>query len=249
MPADFFDELFGDRWRKLNWVLEEIAGDESEAIRWERRMGRDIAKAATEDMPIIQDPALGRYLIGIGSHLASRLKNKSWRFCFRPVDSTLPNAVALPGGFILVTRPILDLCEWDQDEVAFILAHEMGHVVRRHAKQRLVNSSLASLAATASPARGLVDLAVRKLVEKFVVGSYSRKREFEADGFAVALVKRAGFNPLGATRFLNRLFDESGIVENIENYFSFFMDHPPTKERIARIQETLEEPNRRKEKD
>lgn len=237
MPADIFDELFGDRWRKLNWVLEELTGDESQAIHWERRMGRDIARAATEDMPIIQDPAYGRYLIGIGNHLASRLKNKSWRFCFRPVESTLPNAVALPGGFIFVTRPMLDLCEWDQDEVAFILAHEMGHVVRHHAKQRLVNSSLVSLAATASPARGLIDVAVRSLVEKFTVGSYSRKREFEADDFAVALVKNAGFDPLGATRFLNRPSDESGIVEN---HYSFFQDHPPTKERIARIREALD---------
>jgi predicted Zn-dependent protease len=203
-------------------------------------MGRDIARAAIEDLPIIQDPAYGRYLIGIGNHLASRLKNKSWRFCFRPVESTLPSAVALPGGFILVTRPILDLCEWDQDEVAFILAHEMGHVVRHHAKQRLVNSSLASLAATASPARGLIDLALRNLVENFVVGSYSSKREFEADGFAVALASAAGFDPQGAVRFLNRFFDESGIVEKIDNYFSFFTDHPPTKERIARIRESLD---------
>jgi len=92
-----------------------------------------------------------------------------------------------------------------------------------------------------------MDLALRNLVDKFIVNSYTKKREFEADGFAVALVNRAGFDPQGAIRFLNRFLDESGNVEKTENYFGFFSDHPPTEERIAHIHETLETINRREQ--
>jgi len=121
-----------------------------------------------------------------------------------------------------------ELCEWDQDEVAFILGHEIGHVVKRHAKQRLAASTFASLATKASPARGLVDAALRKLLQTYVLNSYSKRREFEADGFGVGLAKSAGFDPQGAIRFFERLLDDS----KTDDSFDFFSGHPKMEARI-----------------
>jgi predicted Zn-dependent protease len=58
-----------------------------------------------------------------------------------PTQADEPGAFALPGGFLYVTRPLLEICGFDEDEVACVVGHEMGHVVRGHAMERITSPS------------------------------------------------------------------------------------------------------------
>ncbi|MHC4520721.1 MAG: M48 family metalloprotease, partial [Planctomycetota bacterium] len=85
-----------------------------------------------------------------------------------------PNAFALPGGFVFISRSIVELCQWDEDEVAFILAHEMAHVIKRHAIERIVTNSAISMASRAAPTRGVLGPWLQRVGIRFLETAYSR---------------------------------------------------------------------------
>ena len=92
----------------------------------------------------------------MGTRLTKRVVNKQRKFSFEIIEGTELNAFALPGGFIFVTEPILKLCEYNADEIAFILSHEMAHVIRGHAMERIISSTLTNVISRTSIARGAV---------------------------------------------------------------------------------------------
>jgi predicted Zn-dependent protease len=120
------------------------------------------------------------------------------------LNSPAINAFALPNGTIYVTRGLITLAN-DEAEIASVLAHEMGHVIARHAAIREEQARQAAVVARVvtdvldDPAAGALALAKTKLT----LANFSRAQELEADGIGVGISARAGFDPYGAARILS----------------------------------------------
>jgi len=236
MPGFFYSmgKLVGPKLRKTKWVWDSLTASPDEIIRAEYETGRDMAAALARQMPLDEDLDAARWLIGLGQRLVARLTNPNRRWAFHVVAGQVANAWALPGGFIFVTRPLLDLCERDPDEVAFVLGHEMGHVVRKHAFDRLVSSTLLTAASSAAPLGRLVTAQAAQLGMKLIQSAYTQDQEVEADAFGARLAASASFDPSAGIRTLQRLEAgrEQGVLPEVAAYFS---SHPATDLRIREI--------------
>ena len=107
-------------------------------------MGQQAAAEVEASLGLVDDADLQRYVQEVGATLAagSQRPNLPWRF--RVVEDATPNAFALPGGFIYVTRGMMNLME-NEAELASVLGHEIGHVTARHTVQQMSRSQLAQL--------------------------------------------------------------------------------------------------------
>ena len=157
--ANFFynlGRLVGPKMRKAKWVVSDLTGTEADAIAAEYQVGRDLAQSFLQQLAMEPDPAVQTILDDLGGRLTNCLKNRQRRFQFFAARSPELNAFALPGGFIFVMRPLLEFCYWDRDELAFVLAHEMGHVIRRHSIERLMASSIVQAGVGRLPVGGVL---------------------------------------------------------------------------------------------
>ena len=241
MPGFFYNlgRMVGPKLRKANWVYRSLAGTQAESIQAEHAVGRDLARAFAQQLESEPEPAVGELLEQLGTRLAACLRQKEWRFRFVPVRGPEVNAFALPGGFIFVTRPLLDLCRWDHDEIAFILGHEMGHVVSRHAIDRIMtNSFLSGVLSRLPVGGGLVRPHVAAVLNTLLQQGYSREQELEADKVGVQLVRSAGFDVNAAARLLARLGGDTGAGAAL---FGYFASHPPVAERIRQVERLASE--------
>ncbi len=226
--------MVGPNLRKANWVFRSLTGTEAEADAAELAVGRDLAQAYARPLELDSDPAVQRLLDDVGGRLAQCYRQRRYRFTFRAVLATEPNAFALPGGYIFVMRPLLEMCGWDRDELAFVLGHEMGHVTCRHAIERLMASSLIQTGLGRVPAAGaLVQIATSLLQQ-----GYSQGQELEADNMGVRLAHLGGFDPSASVRALSRL---GGLPPEAWLASTYFSSHPPVHVRIEHIHRWLNE--------
>lgn len=228
-----FGKMLGPKVRKANWVVNSLTGTEADIIRAEVEVGRDLARAFRQQMPLDAQPELGDWLKEVAARLAWFVEQKEWNFEIQAVASGECNAFALPGGFVFITTPLIDLCQGDADETAFILGHEMGHVVQHHAMDRLMANSMLSAAMTRFPVGGgILKPSLAGLAGSLLQQGYSREQEFDADRFGHLLARRAGFDPEAAPRLLARLQNEMGESAAL---VSFFNSHPPFQSRIEQL--------------
>ncbi len=204
------------------WVYESMAGTEEKEIEAESRVGRQMAQAFREQTPPDPDPQANERVARLGRRLAETEAARKRTFTFQVVGGAAANAYALPGGYVFITRRLLDMCEED-DEVAFVLAHEMGHVLCRHFL-----------------AKYTLDIALQhvragQLIGQLLGKGYSREQEHEADRAGVALAQEAGFGSGGALRFFRKLAARSPEHSLLAEYLS---THPAPAERIAALRQS-----------
>jgi beta-barrel assembly-enhancing protease len=216
-------------FRQAKWMWSSFAGTEEEAIRAERDYGKECARAfATQFSGAVphEDQAS---VESVGSRLADAIKDSRRKFDFAVIASAQANAFALPGGFIFITGSLLDICNRDRDAIAFFLGHEIGHVLRGHAKDRMTAEALLGVVASRLPKAGPM---LRQAAGK----GYSRMQELEADREAVRIAAAAGFDGRASISALKRLAaaapDPSGLLE-------YFSSHPPFAERIHELEKAL----------
>ena len=111
----------------------------------EIQMGQQGAQQVAQEIGLINDQALQQYVQQVGAGIAAKSERPNLPWTFRVVDDPTPNAFALPGGFIFVTRGLLDLMG-NEAELASVLGHEIGHVTARHSVQQMSQQQLAQLA-------------------------------------------------------------------------------------------------------
>ncbi len=240
MPRFFYNlgRMAGPKVRKGKWLLSSLTGSELEAIDAEYEVGRDLAEEVRRQTELDPSPAMARWLGDLGERLTECVKNKSRRFQFEAVLEEQPNAFALPGGFIFISRALVDLCEADPQEVGFVLAHEMAHVIRGHAIDRVISDSAIAAAARTTPVRGMLGGWLRGVGMKFVRSAYSQAREFEADALGARLTHAADFDPCAALRLLGRLEKLHHGAADVP-LAEYFASHPPPGERIERLKRLI----------
>lgn len=230
----------GPKVRKVRWMWESLAGTEADALRLEHGVGLDLAREAELQLTVDSDPQAAEILREIGPRLSACVANRLRSFRFDAFLGGQPNAFALPGGFIFVGRPLLELCRWDRDQIAFVLAHEMAHVIRRHAIERIVTNSAVSVAVRAAPVSRTLGPWLRQVGLRFLETAYSRDQELEADKLGVRLVMAAGYKPEACTELFSRLAElsRSSDPAALGEYFS---THPSAEVRIRSIRRYLQQ--------
>lgn len=186
------------------------------------------------------DPAVQAYVAGIGQRLARASATPTADFRFTVLDSPIVNAMALPGGYIYVTRGLLVLAD-NEAELAGVMAHEIGHVTGRHTSQRIsraaVGDLLAGVVGAVVGVPGVGDIA--QLGAGAYLQSFSRDQESEADQLGMANMAQAGYDPHAMASFLDKLDQQSrleavlaGRSPDTVDQFNFMASHPRTKERV-----------------
>lgn len=164
-------------------------------------------------------------------------------FRFLILDSDEINAYAAPGGLIFLTRGILRCCP-NEDAVAAVLAHEIGHIQHqdglRAIKQSRLTTALTSLAITGAKTYAAEDLSkltavfeesISDITKTLIVTGYSRSLEYQADLAALEILKRAGYNPRGLVVMLDQMKTQLKPGRP-----DFAKTHPLPDNRLAEIQ-------------
>jgi predicted Zn-dependent protease len=215
-------------------AFDLLGGTEENSLRAEIRLGRDLAAALLERTPLVEENELTRFTAEIGGWLAPNVKEKKLPFSFRVTAEREPNALGLPGGPVFVSWPLLEICQSQRDEIAFVLAHEMAHIVRRHALDRIVKDAALSLLLRQSSGRHAASAWLSKAGQQLLGCAYSKDDELEADAFAVSLVGVAGGDPSAAEHLLEK-YAQRHSVQSVGIAADYFASHPPPMERIANL--------------
>ena len=200
----------------------------------EVELGRRNAEQVEAQLPLVRDQIASNYVQALGTSIARTTTRQDLEWRFRIVDSRQINAFALPGGFIYVNRGLIERAE-HLDELAGAIAHEIGHVVLRHAARQIEKQTKTGVAVelgcrltdlcNSDVARAAIQVGGAALFAR-----YSRHDEAEADSEAVQLVVNAGIDPRGIPALFNRLLEERRTAPaRIE---VFFASHPLEEDRI-----------------
>lgn len=186
------------------------------------------------------DPALQAYVAGLGQRLARASETPGAEFRFTVLDSPIVNAMALPGGYVYVTRGLVALAE-NEAELAGVLAHEIGHVTARHSSQRMSRQVVGDLVAgVLGSVIGIPGIAeVAQLGAGAYLQGYSRDQESEADSIGIRYLAAAGYDPRAMASFLDKLLAQArldaviaGRSPDTVDQFDFMASHPRTAERV-----------------
>ncbi|MFH1046660.1 MAG: M48 family metalloprotease [Candidatus Omnitrophota bacterium] len=197
-------------------------------------IGRSIAHSVENKYRISKKTQLQEKISAIGQKLASVSDRKDTTYFFTVLEGEKTNAFALPGGYVYIFEGAIEQSQSD-DEIAAILAHEIGHIAARHSVKRLQTAlgyqllSILALVATKDPQfkRG-ADIAFTQ-----VMLGYSREDELLADRLSVKYTKKAGYDPQAVVTLLEKLKKlekDEPLKPLVEEYAR---SHPYLAERIA----------------
>ena len=212
------------------WVGERVAKNISK--EWEISMGAKMHSAMLDQFRV--DTIKTKYINDFFKELGY---NIHYRVSITVVESKEVNAFAVPGGHIVVYRPILDKMK-EPEQLAALLSHEASHIELRHSLRNLFRSMarkmfLAMIIGNESGIAGfLVDNA-----DNLKGLEYSRSLETEADNYGIGLMKSSGIDPAGMLGLMEILQKETGGKEPS----AFLSTHPVFKSRIENIKELVEQ--------
>jgi predicted Zn-dependent protease len=219
----------------LSQSLEQI--DEPKEIE----IGRQLAAVLLGSKPLHPDLALQRYVNQLGRWISLQSTRPQLPWTFGVLDDPGFNAFAAPGGYVFVTRGLVDGVA-DEAELAGILAHEITHVTGKHHLQAMAKSARAGLLTQVIGSQVKGELASAVSAQFLSLGRdlYSRGLdqgdEFEADRNGVALAARAGFDPYGLVAVLQQL--RTATPDN--PLFALSLStHPPAQQRLDLLEQAM----------
>jgi predicted Zn-dependent protease len=216
----------------------------------ERRLGHEEAQEIERTVGLVREGRLVEYIGAIGARLAQVTGRADIAWHWGVADDGDANAFALPGGWVYVTRGLLALSN-REDEVAGVLAHEMAHVVERHAVRRVGAATPfavlfgvpSGVLGMVSPSLGGIVGGAGRVVSGLTLAPYSREQELEADRVGSALAARAGWNPGALAEFLGTLERSETLAGGASRRSSFFATHPSTPDRVAHLEALARAPS------
>lgn len=206
-------------------------------------LGESVAKKVEEEFHVIRDPELLEQLDRVAPRIAAVADRKDLSYRFTIVEmpeEDQPNAFALPGGPIYVTQALMELVKSD-DELASVLAHEVGHIVAKHTVKRIqgaVGLQALQILAVGSGAVDARTSAGMNLAFASLLLEYSQADELEADRLSARYLKRAGYHPSAAVTFMERLRDYT--FKQPMRQHSYFRTHPFFADRIRLLRQESE---------
>ena len=189
--------------------------------------------------PLIKDDAKQHYVNRLGMWLAlhSERPNLPWQFGI--IESNDFNAFSMPGGYVLITRGLFDRMR-NESELAGVLAHEIGHVVKKHhiaaLEKSMRDQALGDMQEYFHPVggsgiAGQFSAALLAAGKSLYTQGLSQDDEYEADRMGVVIAARSGYSPFGLVGVLQTL---SGAPDD-KNYALHARTHPAPLDRISRL--------------
>lgn len=212
---------------QINW--KNPSKDEEIAI------GREITGNLLGAAPLVKDEALQKYVNSVGRWVASQSERPDLPWHFGVIDSEDLNAFSAPGGYVVITKGMYRKFT-NEAQLAGVLGHEIGHVVKKHQlkilqKQQLLNVGAGLLSDKLGKDNKLVSKAIGSGAE-ISARSLDKSAEFEADRLGMSYATRAGYDPYGLTDVLQTL---SQTNKSDSSVALLFKTHPLPEDRLVAI--------------
>jgi predicted Zn-dependent protease len=198
-------------------------------------LGRDMDRELHKKLKFPDEPVMRSRLETLGRKIADYSDRQDLFYTFQVVKDKDLNAFAIPGGYVYVNSGLIQAAT--DDELAGVLAHEIGHIAARHSVKKLqavMGYQLVASLALGLSGQGTLSQSL-DIVFNLVNLGYSRQDEFLADTLAVKYVRRAKLDPSGIVSFFEKLKEEAQRRGRAEPLV-FFSSHPPIEERIKNAQ-------------
>jgi predicted Zn-dependent protease len=212
------------------------------------RLGAQLHAELQRDAALLGDRVVARYVDEIGRNVLRAAPDEGFEYRFFVVVSDEINAFAGPGGYVYVHTGTL-LAARNASELAGVIAHEIGHVERRHISENVGRQRAAGIArqvgvvaagVAAGPAAASAASLLGGAASLAALNSFGREAEREADEFAIEILPRAGYDPSGLVTFFETMQQamrrEGGAAPP-----AFLSSHPATEERIAEVSRRIGE--------
>ena len=231
-PSNQGDDLFS----LLSRSVETI--DEPREIE----IGRQLAAVLLGSKPLHPDMQLQRYVNQLGRWISLQSERPGLPWTFIVLDDTGYNAFAAPGGYVFVTKGLIDRCA-DEAELAGILAHEITHVTAKHhlhamrkTAQSGVFTQLVASQIKTNAVGNLVASQFLALGRNLYARGLDQTDEFHSDRNGVALAARAGFDPYGLVAVLQQL--RTATPDNLM-FTLALATHPPAQARLDQLEQAM----------
>jgi len=219
----------------FTWGIPMLTGPITAAIpiSWETQLGQFVQQEFTDKEHVCENSALADTMESMIAKLISPIKDRPYKFQVTVVDSPMVNAMAAPGGYLILFRGLLQDTD-TPEELAGVLAHEIQHVMLRHSMHLIVQhvSMAFVIAALSGDASGMLSYGLQA-AQTLQTLSYSREAENQADEQGLALLQQAGINPEGMMSFFEKLSHKHEDTSP----FRYFSTHPPTAERRHHLED------------
>ena len=198
-------------------------------------LGREITGNLLGAAPLVKDEALQKYINSVGRWVASQSDRPDLPWHFGVIESDDLNAFAAPGGYVMVTKGLYRKLT-NEAQLAGVLGHEIGHIVKKHQlkvlqKQQLLNVGASFLSKQLGKDNKLVSKAIGSGAE-ISARSLDKSAEYEADRLGLSYATRAGYEPFGLPEVLDTL---SQTNKNDSSVALLFKTHPLPDERLAAL--------------
>ena len=202
-------------------------------------MGQSYAAEINKQLPIIGDPEVNRYINLLGDSIAHVADDRSLQWHFYVVDQADINAFAVPGGYIYVNRGLIERAD-NMSQLAGVMGHEIGHVVKRHSVKQMQKQTQAGVGVAAvcifapSFCNSQAGSAAVQVGAQGLFAKFSRDDEAQADQVGVQYTTRANIDPHGIPGMFQILLNERKTNPGATEVF--FASHPMEESRIADTQ-------------
>ena len=212
------------------------------SVAEEVQLGKQMQQQVRKEVPVVPDAAVAEYVRSIGRRLVAKAGGPGYPYSFTVANQREINAFALPGGPVWVHRGVI-LAARNEAQLAAVMAHEIAHVSRRHAADRMTKQLIANgligfmgaLLGNDAGARS-AQVGARLLAGGYML-KFSRDDERDADAAGAAIMRRAGWDPREMAAFMRILAAEQGRAPS--EVAVFLSSHPAPAERAARLRATV----------
>ncbi|MBP1748598.1 MAG: peptidase Ste24p [Deltaproteobacteria bacterium] len=216
-----------------------LIGEQSEI-----EIGKKTDQQIRQKYRVSTDAALNQRINAIGQRLAANSGRKI-NYTFTVLDDEMVNAFAAPGGFIYITTGLLKRLKND-NQIAAVLGHEIGHVVEKHSLKTVQRQMLAQfglqimglLLGDGGLSQSLL-LKASEISASLLLLKNSRVNELQSDVQGVRIMRASGYNPRAMIDVQRMLLAQSGGNSSL----AILSTHPPSQERIDMIQKAIDDPN------
>jgi predicted Zn-dependent protease len=210
-------------------------------IQQERELGAKVLQEVKKQWPLVQDPSVNEYVNRIGKRILQGMETQPFTYRFYVINTPDVNAFSVPGGYVFINSGLILLVD-NEDELAGVMGHEIGHVVARHIAKRSekgLGISLATLGAILAgillggPAAGAISTAAIGANQTAML-KFSREDEEEADALGLKFMTRAGYDPNDMITMLKKLRRITGPASSDPP--AYLLTHPAVEERTAELE-------------
>ncbi len=210
-------------------------------IQEERELGEKVLQEVRKVWPMVEDPAPRKYIARIGKRILATLETQPFEYDFYVLNTPEINAFAVPGGKVFFNSGLIQMVE-SEDELAGVMAHEIGHVVARHIARQSEQGMKLGLAALGAMLAGIflgpqaaAALGVTaQAASATVMLKYSREHEEEADYLGLKFMERAGYDPRAMATMLKKIRRVSGPASSDPP--AYLLTHPAVEQRMGNME-------------